>query len=716
MKKLFVVLSILLPITAICQDEKTFQKTKYHGRFNAKQNGLRTDGSDQTSVLNSLALNPSVNEILLDDGNVTVSGTVNFQNRKVVFQNNSQIVGSGRIQNLWVEADPYKQIFGSGLNTTSSLLNTTIYPKWWGFISDGSTDCKPALKNAINASVNYAKIIIAANLPNDDAHSGPYYYFSDSVGIYRKIELAGEGQDKTVFSFPGTAGLYFDYTSTGSYIHDFKVIGRNSGYAASGYNSNTKHGIWNAGINIFERVTVSSFDGDGFHVFGDVNAKPYSNASLSRFISCFAFWNGRNGWNFRGGDANACVIENCNAQLNKRWGFMDSSFLGNTFTSNHAASNGTPESGGRSLYVIRRGHLYHCITDNINKEPGVAADWKNYWQEGGKTTAADSWDNRKHYYTGSGYAGININQQGVFISNYSEGDQPVFLNSGNIVLGGFLSQYGRAHASIGTRQGLLSTKAIQAFEESVGVGVMLKSKGDNYSDGFSGFHDEVNNLYAGFDYSQKDKAMRLSAGNPTYTTGYLFTPASPANYIGRNIMPSNGALALNSLWLLKPSNGTYRMFGFRDSATAPSGFSTQYAAGDFLLYTGSEKGSTIVGFRCIESGTPGKWLVITTNTSEKSNSPNIETIKRITSASYTLLLTDKNIVNDYSGGSLSLTLPPSPGDGQTYYISNQTANTISFSSNIFESSSKSFKTISKGTGVKIIYSATDSKWYRISFN
>lgn len=78
MKKVFVLLSLSLPITAICQNEKEFQKTEYRGRFNAKQNGLKTDGSDQTSVLNALSLNPSVNEILLDEGNVTVSGTVNF--------------------------------------------------------------------------------------------------------------------------------------------------------------------------------------------------------------------------------------------------------------------------------------------------------------------------------------------------------------------------------------------------------------------------------------------------------------------------------------------------------------------------------------------------------------------------------------------------------------------------------------------------------------
>ncbi len=463
-----------------------------------------------------------------------------------------------------------------------------------GGISNSLTDCKPVFRKFLSSK--YSKLYIPANVENDDSHQGPYYRFNDSITIKRKVEIFGDGKDKTVLAFPNSGGFYFK--CTGSSMHDLKLKGVLNDYGSKGYNG-TKHGIYSEGVNTFNNLFISSFGGDGMYIYA--NSGIGSNANNAVITNNIFFWNGRNGLTIKGPDANQIEISHNDATLNKRWGFADSSFLGNISSSNHAATNGTFEAGGFSA-VVHHGYSYYCTNDNIHIEPGVTQGWENYWLKDA-AKASETWNSSTKYYSGGGYCSNELNHQGSSIGDYVEGDEKVNKNYGNLILGGFRAQYGQAQGAIGLRQGIITLRDIQAFDESTQVGVHI-TKGDNNSNGFIGFRDQNNSLVTGMNYDQNLKAIRFSSGNEFWVSGLLLTRASPPSLIGRKIMPPNGAMIYNTGVWLPSASGGYRMFGF--ATESPT--SGEYATGDFLLNNGPD--NTIIGWKCTTGGNPGTWVKI----------------------------------------------------------------------------------------------------------
>jgi hypothetical protein len=469
-------------------------------------------------------------------------------------------------------------------------------------IPNSLTDCKPAFRKFLSSK--YSKLYIPANVENDNSHNGPYYRFNDSITITRKVEIFGDGWDKTVLAFPNSGGFYYKNSSTGSHTHDFKIKGVLSGYGAKGYNSSTKHGIYNEGRNTFDHLYISSFDGDGIYNY---SISPISNSNNAIIAYNTFFWNGRNGLTIKGPDANQIEVSHNDASVNKRWGFADSSFLGNIYISNHAATNGCNETGGHSVAVLND-VAYYCLKNNKNVKPPN----NNYWQAVPCYGCGPKWNDAAEYFTGGGYEMGESNHQGVFVGNYIEGDEVVNRNSTNLVLGGFLSKYGQLPGAIGNRSGVITARNFQAIQEygNTAQGIFLFS--DTAYGSFVGGRDITRGNLLGWNFSSVDQGANFRLSQGQQSAGPLdFLSTSAANYnkplFGRNAensMSPYGELWFRYGFFVGGHNGRNRHVEYADGPST-SGY---HAAGDVVENNGTD--TTVIRWTCIKEGNPGTWAKI----------------------------------------------------------------------------------------------------------
>lgn len=128
---------------------------------------------------------------------------------------------------------------------------------------------------------------------------------------------------------PGTP-----HGASNSHIRDLTLVSRGGTVGSS-----TQHGvIIKCNGTHFERVQVSNFGGDGFHIYA--NASGAGNANANRLSFCSAHHNGLNGLFTGAGDANANVFEQFQANYNRKFGIAECSFLGNHYFGYHVQSNG----------------------------------------------------------------------------------------------------------------------------------------------------------------------------------------------------------------------------------------------------------------------------------------------------------------------------------------------------------------------------------------
>lgn len=174
------------------------------------------------------------------------------------------------------------------------------------------------------------------------------YDFAQRIEIVRAVQLRGAGHRNTTIRFIGAeAGIRIrfrgncpDWHAKGygawSMISDLGLLG-------DGPKGNGQDGLWVEARVDVRNVHVANFSGHGVRVDADINRTPEqggpSGASACSFLSVRSTGNQGNGWHFRGGDANECVLIDCDASSNEGWGYFDESFLGNNGLGVHAANN-----------------------------------------------------------------------------------------------------------------------------------------------------------------------------------------------------------------------------------------------------------------------------------------------------------------------------------------------------------------------------------------
>lgn len=445
----------------------------FTGTVRAAEIGVKSDGTNQTTLLNSLFSLSTVKEVLFDNGDITISGTVNFQSKKGIFQNNARLIGGGTVKNIQVIADRKSPVFATTLNTDAAILTKTVSIMWWGALPQANYNTGNGIDNydAITRAIASQKLQTSVYIPGADttdanANLGYFYYCSRPIPVESRIELYGDGAGKSVIYIPGDSlGINLKWGSSGSHLHDFEITG-NWGSSSPGFNSSTAHGIWvQSNSNVIQRVTVQHFSGDGIFINGDVGSTPYTNANNNKLKDVAVYANGRHGLDFQGGDANNCSIESADATGNAQVNIADRSFLGNFFQSCHTASAAIDHPLNKS--VVTHGGSYYLAKENsLGVEPGVTSGWQTYWQL--RTSFAPSfsaaWNIGTQYYQTAGYLASDPNQLGHFSDCYAEGDQIIVTNKGSSTfMGGFAAASGSTDGSIGSRQGTLTSKNYQVY-------------------------------------------------------------------------------------------------------------------------------------------------------------------------------------------------------------------------------------------------------------
>lgn len=578
--------------------------------YNAAWFGIKADGTDQTSNINTALGITQVKELLFDfDGDVTITGTVTVPSgKKLIFRNGCKLKGSASGTRTFsgglIECDYKKQCFGSNL-TVQNLENPTISVCWFGAVADfngSGTDNLSFFQKAIAAGITgnayQVKIYVPACEVLTNTESGNYYYLSDTLILNTTVELSGDGMRQSVLFFPGN-NLGIKTTAHGVVIKDLTVRGA-LGTVSTGYNSTTAHGIWLNSSSVVENVLVRNFDGNGIQVVGDVGVG--TNANLCRVINCKSYTNGRAGLYVQGGDSNACVFSGIDSYGNGRWNIWDESFLGNLHQGHHAAAGAT-DHNYQKTFVTHGGTEYICINDstNVGIEPGVTSGWESYWLP---TTLSSPfalvWNNSTQYYSGGGYLFIGGSQTGLVSGCYAETDQyPVTNSSRTLFVGGLAAEYGLVGNSLGILQDKVNAANI----------------GSSNQDGTKGFFlsDKLNGLY-GF-MSNIDRTMELSdigwrfrwMGLNSSVTAYIADPSMAPGTIGRSSSTVSGTSFMtmqNGVWAARFGDDAIRLMGL--ATQAPT--SGEWATGDVLLNSGNS--STVIGWKCTAAGTPGTWQTV----------------------------------------------------------------------------------------------------------
>jgi hypothetical protein len=225
----------------------------------------------------------------------------------------------------------------------------------------------------------------------------------------------------TVEGSPTTAG-------DGSIIEGLRLIG--SGTSASA------PGIWLRARALIRNCYVEAFGGNGIQVLASAGGGGMSegNANSWRVEGGTVLLNGLHGLYVDGADANAGYCIGLDSSYNNGCGIFDSSFLGNTYTGNHAANNGNRGAG-----VSYTGNQYMCIDSTLagTTYPGTNNAVWYFMQAGAPNAQYTAFSYNGIYLDGCSYKSDDANARNIFMGCYSEGGQgPANLRSPSQIVGG----------------------------------------------------------------------------------------------------------------------------------------------------------------------------------------------------------------------------------------------------------------------------------------
>lgn len=612
--------------------------------------GVKFDGTDQAAAINSALSASNVKELVFDNQlaqTVTINSTVTIPAGKSIrFENGNKIIGTGTVSGGYIICDLEKQCFDSTI-TVTGIENNLISAAWFGAIadtkSDGSIpggDDHRAIQTALNArkdiSSNFlykfrAKIYLPAPSASS-VNNDPMYYRSDStIIIDQGVEFFGERKQLVTIKFPpGIKGVFVKNADlTGStykgayapYVHDFTVVG-NYGGAGTAADDSSSHGFYIRAYGRYENLGANYFNGDGFNIYAQqIPIAPEtigSNANNSHFENLTGYNNSGSGFHTEGDDANNMTLDNGDFVGNGRWGVWESSFLGNGYKGIHCASNGIYNLFGRST-VFYNGKIYLSKTYNTNIKPEVTAGWQNHWYLW--TTGIPSpdtfwpaWDSTKQYKTGGAYQMDGANQYGTFVGCYYEGDQYPGENlARNVILGGILAP--NKPGGIWSDGSAVNVTGLRVSGTPIdNVTIDLTAGGQNTI----GFNDAGSSITFGFKYVKAGKYFSTSLNNSVGYTSFLSSLYDPS-LLGRSTAPRDGSLSVSDrMYFSRDDVGQSRSLAYRSAKPVVG----EWVAGDFVVNASGD--STILGWRCIVSGTPGIWKVInsvTTSTGVSTRVP-----------------------------------------------------------------------------------------------
>ncbi|MEM0461950.1 MAG: glycosyl hydrolase family 28-related protein [Candidatus Caldarchaeum sp.] len=366
-----------------------------------------------------------------------------------------------------------------------------------GVAKDGSEDVYWALQKLCDTII---RTVPGSNYMRGLTIYVPYgtYNISDTIDIKTTVQIVGNGAglgnsfvQSPNLTFPaGKKGFMLRFRDPGEPVGDPPVnppaTHRSQGPMLKGlsilsnvldFNAPKVHHAIHTNVRCaLEDLFIDRFHGDGIRIEAAVgpptNDIRHGNAngfSLRRIRTQ------RNaGWGVYvdGPDTNAGIGSEIDASGNGVGGILDSSFLGNTWTGCHTASNGLANRAAngpnRSSVVWHDGYLWHAtVTESFNRnnssgsgnwpslfplagtllaanEPGVSSEsdgvfWWRFKASSGPSSSYPQWQPNQPpdtYFLGASYVADNLNEATVFIGCYLESDQLAWIQRPSIVVGG----------------------------------------------------------------------------------------------------------------------------------------------------------------------------------------------------------------------------------------------------------------------------------------
>lgn len=447
-----------------------------------------------------------------------------------------------------VAADTNQGLYVAPLGDASGLsgawvrkFSGAVIPSWFG-ISTGNVGAANSaaiaamfatLKTRVSrpADFSFYDGLEAVSFPAGEFSFASTIELSDGTHTIEGTGVADGGG--TTFKFP--AGV------TGIRVQRFNTSGVNATRAAAvgadrsiirnlrlrgGYAGTEAecHGVHLRATAILDNVILTTFQGDGVYVNAVAGSPTVEgNANLFSFRKVRCVQN-RNGFFIDGDNANAGMMQGCDASANRQWGFWDSSFLGNSYVACHSDSNGL--STGTIPSVVTQGGNRYCV--KIGQEAGAATNppsgtasdnnWWYYMQAGGADAANNIpvWSSGMALRAAGSYRSDDPNAQTVLVGCYHESGQGFAqLAPPTLVLGGMMSPCVRGVSVLRGGTNLISTGGITAAGSLVATGSSHNLGPQAGAATDTTFYLDHTNSYAGFQ-------SRYWNGGPTNVANVLY--------------------------------------------------------------------------------------------------------------------------------------------------------------------------------------------------
>ena len=434
-----------------------------------------------------------------------------------------------------VTADPRKAITVAPAAAPSGTSGAwvrkydgAINVRWFGAVADFVTDDLPAFDAALALIKTTALSGGVATL----RVPGGRYYCSTTLNIHVPVYVVGDGSGQgnggTLIRFGKNCngivvnkgnthgdGVGSQGDASGSVIQGMQLYGGNANVDGSGNvtsfaagDSPTGHGVRIRGtfvtcIDVFAAV----FGGSGFHVVTNSGAGGYTEGNANTFVfeRCQSIYNRGYGYEISGLDANAGTVNTCSAISNGAGGFIEYSFLGNSYIQCHARDNGKsdPTGGNGPVGVCTYGgNAYYMVAGQdvlaSTTVPGTnAAVWVQYYGGGASKAWVTglSWINPSPYGTNP----ANVNGRNVFTGCYAEsGQAPCQATYPSLFIGGLLDEVtvvGSATWLRGTSGGGISCGEFVTRGTGVNANKFTQFGGQNGQTIFAHQGDGVGNVH-----------------------------------------------------------------------------------------------------------------------------------------------------------------------------------------------------------------------------
>ena len=347
--------------------------------------------------------------------------------------------------------------------------------RWWGTAGDDSTDDLPAFNGALatlkamtNNTTANANGVSAPGLYLPTPTKG--YYLSGTLNIFHQVHIKGDGagQIGSILRFaPNVNGIVFNEyrtnndagnasTATGlgdashSVLEGVCIFGGGSQGVLGPYTRAGNTTGWGIRIRTnpicLRRVYVAFFGSGGYSIEATAGASGRTAGNANQFLleQCEAWYNIGPGFYIQGSDVNAGKVTNCNATSNGGGGFLEYSFLGNTYDACHTRDNGynDPNAQGNPVGSCTYGGNQYYVLQGQEAAASTTTPGTNSAVWVLSTTgisAGPTWTSGKTWVCGACYAtqASNANQRNVFTGCYAESAQiPAMIYAPSLWQGG----------------------------------------------------------------------------------------------------------------------------------------------------------------------------------------------------------------------------------------------------------------------------------------